>query len=64
MNEIVMGADVGDHRWNKKAGVDIFYFLYWEYLLLLVSVFGTVGVLFFVNIQIVMNQYFTSRFDN
>ena len=59
---MVSGAGAGDHRWNKKAGVAAFCFLCWEYLLLLVSVFGTVGDLFSVNTQIVvMNQYLTTR---
>ena len=58
---MVLGAGAGDYRRNKKAGVAALYFLYWKYLLLLVSVFGMVAVLFSVNTQIVMNQYLTTR---
>ena len=60
--EMVLGAGARDHSWNKKVGVAAFCFLCWEYLLLLVSIFGKIRVLFSINTQIVvMNQYLTTR---
>ena len=39
---MVLGAGAGDYRWNKQVEVAAFYFLYWKYLLLLISVIETV----------------------
>lgn len=43
---IILRASAGDYRQNKKAKVVVFYFLCWEYLLLLDFVFRTVRVFF------------------
>lgn len=39
---IVFEVDAKDYRWNIKAGVAAFYFLYWKYVLLLVFMVETV----------------------